>query len=168
MAVHDSRVWCSPVAHLLWERGEADLQRIAISPDGALAAYRSDESGQHSLYVRSFPTPGERTIVYSGLVGGMSWSPDGSSLYAFVDSNEPVIAVRLQRDPVPVVLGADTLFTSPTGVEPIPGSLHPDGDRFILAVNAGSIEAADAPEPDRLILVLNFFEELRQRVGGER
>mgnify|MGYP000980405785 CR=1 FL=1 len=148
---------------------EADLERIAVSPDGTLAAYRSDESGQDALYVRSFPTPGERTIVYSGSVAGMSWSPAGSTLYAGTGPNEPVIAVRLQRDPVPVVLGVDTLFTDPSGVEPRPGStLHPDGDRFILAVSAGAIEAADAEEPDRLILVMNFFEELRRRVGGDR
>jgi serine/threonine-protein kinase len=148
---------------------EADLERIVVSPDGTLAAYRSDESGQDALYVRSFPTPGERTIVYSGgSLAGMAWSPDGGTLYAFTGSSAPVIAVRMQRDPVPVVLGIDTLFTSIGTTEPAPGSvLHPDGDRFILAVNAESIEATDdAQEPDRLILVQNFFEELRQRVGN--
>jgi hypothetical protein len=149
---------------------EADLERIAVSPDGTLAAYRSDESGQDALYVRSFPTPGERTIVYSGAVAGMSWSPDGGTLYAFTGQNQPLIAVRLQRDPVPVVLGVDTLFTAIGAVEPAPGSvLHPDGDRFIFAGTATGdavSEEGDTERPERLILVRNWVEELRRRMGG--
>ena len=45
---------------------EADLQRISVSPDGTLAAYRSDESGDDEIYIRSFPDPGERTLVSQG------------------------------------------------------------------------------------------------------
>ena len=144
---------------------EADLQRITISPDGRLAAYRSDESGEDALYVRSFPTPGGRTIVSPG--GGVpAWSPDGGTLYAFTGRNGPVLAIRLQRDPVPVVLGIDTLFSAGNDVEPFPGSvLHPDGDRFILA-RSGVVAADEAEQSERLILVTNWFEELRQRMGN--
>ena len=77
------------------------------------------------------------------------------------------MAARLRRDPVPVVLSTDSLFTRSPDTEPFPGSaLHPDGDRFIFAQNA---VAATVPEngdsqPERLILVQNFFEELRQVV----
>jgi serine/threonine-protein kinase len=149
---------------------EANLARFTVSPDGTLAAYRSNESGQNALYVRSFPTPGGPTIVYSGNVTGISWSPDGGTLYAMTGLDQPVIAARLQRDPVPAVLGIDTLFVSPTGSKPAPGTvLHPDGDRFILAVAAGSTETTDeVRNPVHLVLVQNFFEELRQRMGGER
>ena len=42
---------------------EANLHRISVSPDGALAAYVSNESGRDEVYVRSFPDPGERTLV---------------------------------------------------------------------------------------------------------
>jgi hypothetical protein len=143
---------------------EANLRGISVSPDGTLAAYRSDESGQNALYLRSFPTPGERTIAYSGGGSGISWSPDGGTLYTFTTG--PVIAVRLRRDPVPAVLGVDTLFTNPANNVSATGRvLHPDGDRFILGVPPGSDEEQ---QPDRLILVQNFFEELRQRMGGER
>ena len=76
------------------------------------------------------------------------------------------MAARLQRDPVPVVLSRDSLFTRVgVGAEPFPGSaLHPDGDRFIFARNVTTAAGAegDASEPARLILVQNFFEELRQ------
>ncbi len=145
---------------------EADLQRISVSPDGTLAAYRSNESGSLEIYVRSFPDPGERTIVSQGGGGVPFWSPDGNTLYYAVPGGE-VRAARLQRNPVPVVLSTDSLFTRGPGVEPYPGSaLHPDGDGFILARNVGTatVSEADATQPDRLILVQNFFEELRQVV----
>ena len=45
---------------------EADLRYIAVSPDGTLAAYRSDESGRNEIYIRSFPDPGEPTVVSPG------------------------------------------------------------------------------------------------------
>ena len=49
---------------------EADLNGIAVSPDGTLAAYASDESGQDEIYIRSFPEPGGQTVVSDG--GGAS------------------------------------------------------------------------------------------------
>ena len=56
-------------------------------------------------------------------------------------------------------------------VEPFPGSaLHPDGDRFILARNATdpTVPEGGGSDPQRLILVQNFFEELRQVGAGLR
>jgi Tol biopolymer transport system component len=151
---------------------EASLAPISVSPDGTLAAYASDETGIPEVYIRSFPVAGERTVVSRG--GGMGgiWSPDGSTLYysASADAESSVVtmvAARLRLDPVVTVLSTDTLFTI-EGVPPRSGQnpLHPDGDRFIfpVAVEGGSgAEARGA----RLILVQNWFEELRDRVGGK-
>jgi len=148
---------------------EADLERISVSPDGTLAAYRSDESGDDEIYVRSFPDPGERTVVSQGGGSVPFWSPDGSTLYYAMGPNQPFMAARLQRDPVPVVLSTDLLFSSRGGREPFPGSaLHPDGDRFILALDPATATTPEdgASQRDPLILVQNFFEELRQRMGN--
>ena len=147
---------------------EANLQSISVSPDETLAAYRSNEAGSDEIYIRSFPDPGERTIVSQG--GGLVpfWSPDGNTLYYYgAGVDRPLMAARLQRDPVPVVLSTDTLFQASRGPRAFPGSaLHPDGDRFILARNVTDATGAEdaGSEPERLILVLNFFEELRQVV----
>ena len=147
---------------------EADLERISVSPDGTLAAYRSDESGIDEIYIRSFPDPGERTVVSQGGGDVPFWSPDGNTLYYATGNGQPFLAAHLQRDPVPVVLSTDTLFISGLGVlEPFPGfALHPDGDRFIFAHDAaaGTASESDDSPPDRLILVQNFFEELRRVV----
>ena len=69
------------------------------------------------------------------------------------------MAARIERDPVPVALSPDSLFTM-FSLPPFHGSgLHPEGDRWIVAQNLDTTESV-APEPDRLILVQNFFEEL--------
>ena len=67
---------------------EADLRSIAVSPDGTLAAYQSNESGQYEIYIRSFPDPGERTLVSGGGGNVPFWSPDGNILYYVRRCNE--------------------------------------------------------------------------------
>ena len=45
--------------------------------------------------------------------------------------------------------------------------LHPDGERFIVAVNSSAGAAANAGgEEDRYLVVLNWFEELKERIGN--
>jgi hypothetical protein len=145
---------------------EADLGRIVVSPDGGLAAYRSTESGTSEIYIRSFPNAGERTVVSRGGGSIPYWSPDGRTLYYSVGpGGRPYVAARLQREPVPAVLSLDTLFVPPAMVEPFPGpGLHPDGDRFIFSVTGDAAADGEATAPQRIILVQNFFEELKRLV----
>ena len=153
---------------------EADLRPVVVSPDGTLAAYSSNETGSYQVYLRSFPNPGVQTVV-SDAQGQAEpnrvwWAPDGNTLYYWVgvSGNRTILAARLQREPVPTVLATDTLFTVPA-VYSTTHALYPEGDRFIFMVADGESEAPTAVEdgdPSRLILVQNFFEELRQRVGN--
>jgi hypothetical protein len=46
----------------------------------------------------------------------------------------------------------------------VPTSFHPDGDRWIVAVPGSVPQNEDAPR-QRLILIQNFFEELRRLTG---
>jgi len=148
---------------------EADLEGITVSPDGRLAAYRSQESGREVLYVRSFPVPGERTVIAQRDALILGWSPDGQTLYwvpAQTRDSSPLYATRLQLGAVPRVLRTDTLPPVPgMSLEPRGGHLHPDGDRFILAVVATRGDGGSAGVPrDRVILVQNFAEELKRLV----
>ena len=101
---------------------------------------------------------------------GSAWSPDGNTVYYLREESVnvyTVMAAHIQRDPVPVVLSTDSLFTkrraSSGGVA---SDLHPDGDRFIWVRNVGSADPDEGgSEPERFILVNNWFEELRQRMG---
>ena len=144
---------------------EADLWWNGVSPDGTLAAYDSNESGQTEVYIRSFPEPGERTVVSEGRSRDSRWSPDGNTLYyvRVGDGQEATfMAASIQRDPTPVVLSRDSLFTV-SGVSA--ADLHPDGDRWIIAQLAGSPDTDEgAAEPQRLILVQNWHQELLERV----
>ena len=53
----------------------------AVSPNGRLVAYASNESGRHEVYVRPFPGPGDPIQV--SIDGGLQplWSPDGRELF---------------------------------------------------------------------------------------
>ena len=80
------------------------------------------------------------------------------------------MAARLQREPTPMVLSRDPLFA---GRYHSPASdLHPDGNRVIVGRRGASLQQDDAdsdgdtPEPERFIVVTNWFEELRQRMGN--
>jgi hypothetical protein len=135
---------------------------MVVSPDGALAAYASSETGQEEIYLRSFPEPGERTVVSQG--GGIEpfWSPDGATLY--FSRPGQFLAARLQRNPVPTVLSIDTLFPTELGAAPTAGAaLHPDGDRWVLRRQGGMGQLAQTVQAQP-ILVENFFEELKRLV----
>ena len=74
------------------------------------------------------------------------------------------MAARVRRDPTPVVQRRNSLFTG-TYVRSA-WSLHPDGDRLVVPqrVLAGQ-EGVDS-EPERFIVVTNWFEALRERAGN--
>ena len=90
------------------------------------------------------------------------WRNESPGVYTFM-------AARIQRQPTPVVLSRDSLFTREMvvsgGGNSVAYDLHPDGDRLVAAQNVSSTAPeGDAAVPDRLIMVTNFFEELRQVV----
>ena len=158
----------NPVAEV-YLTSEANLRDIMVSPDGTLAAYTSDVTGTNEVYIRSFPEPGERTPVSQGGGEYPFWSPDGNIVYYWsvpvAGSDESTfMAATVRRDPTPVVQRRDSLFT---GIYVGSGwSLHPDGDRLVVPqpVLAGQ-EGVDS-ETERFIVVVNWFEELRQRMGN--
>ena len=152
---------------------EADLRDIVVSPNGTLAAYSSDETGTREIYVRSFPDPGERTLVSEGGGEYPFWSPDGNTVYYWTlpvalggGSGDVFMAARIQREPTPVVINREPLFTGDY-FRPA-WSLHPDGDRLVVPQAAGVSATPEgaASEPERFIVVTNWFEELRQRMGN--
>ena len=103
--------------------------------------------------------------------GGLPfWSPDGNTLYywslggAGGGPGDEFMAARIQRNPTPVVLSRELLFT---GNYFRPASdLHPDGDRVIVAQLAGVSATPDGASAERFLVVTNWFEELRQRMGS--
>jgi len=139
-----------------------------LSPDGRWLAYSSDETGAFEVYVRPFPdVDSGKWAVSRG--GGMAplWahngreifyeSPDGQMMVAGVDT---VGGLR--------VLDSEILFQLPTGVSvytlATDYDVSPDDQRFIMVRGA---EAQEAEEGFNLILVENWVEEIKERVGGQ-
>lgn len=87
---------------------ESDL---ALSPNGRLLAYSSDETGRFEIYLRPLPGPGRRVTV--SLDGGIysAWSHDGSTL--FYQSGGVLMAARIAEQPELAVTRRDTLFAFP-------------------------------------------------------
>ena len=142
---------------------EADVDDLAVSPDGTIAAYNSDESGQDQVYIRSFPEPRAETVV-SERVGLIPfWGPDGSALFYFVPPDSIFVA-RIERDPTPTVVSRELV----RAMDHRGWHLHPNGDRVIAVRLAGqepTPEGLQGPV-ERHFVVTNWFAELRARTGG--
>jgi len=148
---------------------EARFGEVTVSSDGEVAAYTSNESGASQVYVNSFPEPRQAEFVAEGVAP--AWSPDGNTIYYWTQvrpSGSPsLIAARVERGPPFVVTSRDTLLVraSPR----TSWDLHPDGDRFVVTqfVEQGAAaRAAAGLYPERFVVVVNWFEELRARMGG--
>jgi serine/threonine protein kinase/Tol biopolymer transport system component len=144
---------------------EADPQ---ISPDGRWMAYTSNESGNNEIYVRPFPNlnGGRWQVSTSG--GSMSlWSPSGREL--FYRNGDSYIAVEVETEPAfkpgkPKVLFKGTYSSSYfVSIELTPWDIHPDGKRFLMIKPLETTASAEGG-PRRINIVLNWLDELKQRV----
>ncbi|MGD8277268.1 MAG: protein kinase [Gemmatimonadota bacterium] len=138
----------------------------ALSPDGRLIAYTSDESGRNEIYLRPFPDVGaDRVVVSAG--GGMQprWSRDGRELFYVTDSGD-MMAARIEAVPTARVVERQRLFTLPSGVFGLTYGLATNYDvagdgRFLMA---RVVSDPDTPAPG-LIVVQNWIDELKQAVS---
>ena len=133
----------------------------SLSPDARWAAYVSNESGQDEIYVRAFPEAEGRWQVSSG--GGTEplWSSDGGTIYyRRVDT---LFAAAVETRPTFAVGQRRTVFIS--RFHEIPNHTNYDQDpttgEFVVFAESEGYATA-------LVVVLNWFEEVRQRTGGAR
>jgi Tol biopolymer transport system component len=139
-----------------------------ISPDGKYMAYFSGESGKSEIYVRPFPDVNKgKWPISNG--GGESplWSPDGKEL--FYRNGGAVMAVPIDTKSTFTVGKPRVLFQGPyvTGYDDSPAwDISPDGKRFLMIKQPAQQPAASAPAVPRqkINIVVNWFEELKQRV----
>jgi serine/threonine protein kinase len=140
-----------------------------ISPDGKYIAYMSAESGkgQMEIYVRPFPEVNKGKFQIS-TSGGESplWSPDGREL--FYRSKGAVMAVSIDNKSTFTPGRPGMLFQGPyaTGYQESPAwDISPDGKRFVMIKQpAASAASSTAAGPRKINIIVNWFEELKQRV----
>jgi WD40 repeat protein len=131
-----------------------------VSPDGRWLAYTSDESGRDEVYVVPFANTGAAKWLVSTRGGTEPvWSHSGRELfYRDGDANMVVVAVR--SGPTFSTGNAVTLFPAAgyrTGLRGGEYAVAPDDRRFLM------IRRSAASTPDQLVVVENWFEELKTK-----
>ncbi len=142
-----------------------------LSPDGRWVVYESNEEAPPSepfrfkVYVRSFPEPGERYTVSDSLGITPQWAPDGKTIYYWRDRT--VVAASVNTAPSFVVTARRDLFTrgrASTGYD-----ISPNGKQFVMtAPSASATGPSEESQPTRLVVVGNWIEELRRKLGEQR
>ncbi|GMR23768.1 MAG: hypothetical protein BMS9Abin37_2232 [Acidobacteriota bacterium] len=145
---------------------EFDERNAEISPNGRWLAYESNISGQSEIYVRPFPNveDGQWLISKSGGQRPL-WAPDGRELFYLVPGTK-LMAVEVQTEPSFAAGNAKVVFEGPYSEGPFGRTydISPDGKRFLMIKERAS-EETSSPE---LILVLNWFQELKRLVPTDR
>jgi serine/threonine-protein kinase len=131
----------------------------AISPDGRWLAYASNESGQSEIYVVPFPKAAAARWAVSTRGGTEPlWSHSGKELF-YRDVAGNLVAVEV-RSAATFSLGrSTTLFPAVNYFSFERGAQYavaPDDQRFLM------IRRVAGP-PDELIVVDNWFEELKAK-----
>ncbi len=150
----------------LTESTAGSSEASMFSPDGHWVAYQSAENGRSEVYVRPFPKNATKYSIHSGSPTGDRhpiWARDGKKLFiATGPTTQAEVKVSTQSgftfsSPVPVPRGG--LLGTPGG--PVNYDILPDG-RFLGIVPAGQAQSgSSAPQIE---VVLNWFEDLKQRV----
>jgi Tol biopolymer transport system component len=133
-----------------------------ISPDGRWMAYTSSESGQMEVYVCPFPDVGKGKWQVSTSGGQQPrWSPDGREM--FYRNGDAMMSVAIETEPAFRAGLQKELFRG-TYISEVGHmwDLSPDGKRFMMVKPVASAQTSGAPR--RFNVVLNWFEELKQRV----
>ncbi len=136
-------------------------QALTFSPDGQWFAYVSDDSGPQEVYVRQVSGEGGKWQVSTA--GGTEpyWSRGGDEI--FFRSGDRMMTVTIETNPDvvigrPVVLFEGKYNRLPWGRRNY--DVTTDAQRFLMVKPIDEVRPG-APE---LILVLNWFEELKRLV----
>jgi eukaryotic-like serine/threonine-protein kinase len=139
-----------------------------FSPDGRWVAYTSNETGSNRAYVQPFPSTGARYQVYgkeqesahhllwAKTTKELIYNPRPTSLEAVSVTTQPIPSFG---NPVPF---PRSFATGPPQTRR-QFDLMPDG-RFIGLAVPGQAETSTGPAAPEVRIVLNWFEELKQRV----
>jgi serine/threonine-protein kinase len=134
-----------------------------LSPDGRWLAYASDESGRYEVYVQPFAGSGGKWQISSD--GGREpvWAHNGREL--FYRSGEKMMVADVTAQPTFQATTSRLLFQGPyvrTNTISADYDVTPDDQRFLM------VQPLEQPSPATdFNVVLNWFEELRQRVPAK-
>ncbi len=137
----------------------------ALSPDGHWLAYVSNESGLADVYVVPFPNTSDgRWVVSSN--GGQEpvWAHSGRELF-YKNAAGYLVVAEIATSPTFAVVTERALFATgdyQSDLRHRRYDVTPDDRRFVMIRNVPLAEETETAP----VLVLNFFEELKAKVGN--
>ncbi len=142
----------------------ADERWASFSPDGRFFAFQSNETGQSGVNVREVSS-GRTFPVSTSTRGGAvpRWSRDGREIYYYAVAGGPgILVAEVEMEPFsasdPVEL-SDIVKQGLTNFD-----VTADGQKFLVIVPARRGDPSDTAPGARISFILNWFEELKQRV----
>jgi serine/threonine-protein kinase len=139
-----------------------------FSPDGHWLAYASNDSGTYELHVRAFPGPGDDVPISTGGGSFPVWSRKQHQLF-FQAMDGRIMVLDYAVNGGSFVPGNPRLWC-PKSLEFSAASrydLAPDGKRFVVLLNTAAAEQ-EQKRTESVVVLLNFFDELRRRTQGVR
>ena len=138
---------------------------ISLSPNDRWLAYVSNNTGRDEVYVRPFPPDAGSGLVQVSTDGGLDpvFAHSGRELFYRNGANE-LVAVQFTENPTFATVREEVLFPMDGYLTASAHAMYdvsPDDRRFVMLRTGADVAAA--PE---VILVTNFFEELRERMGN--
>jgi serine/threonine-protein kinase len=134
----------------------------AVSPDGRWLAYASNESGQYEVYVRPFPNTNDGKWQVSTNHGTEPvWAHSGREL--FYKGSGDLMVVEVLPGATFVTGERRVLFSTQGYRSRFTHQFYDvtaDDQRFVMIRNRGAEEVGE------LIVVENFFEDLKAKVGN--
>jgi serine/threonine protein kinase/Tol biopolymer transport system component len=132
-----------------------------FSPNGSWLAYISDESGRYEVYVQPYPGPGGKWQISTE--GGTEpvWNQNGREL--FYRNGDKIMVVDISTQPGFYASTPRVLFQGRYEQPPVPlpnFDVSRDGQHFLMLKPVDQEQAA----PTQINIVLNWFEELKQKV----
>jgi serine/threonine protein kinase len=144
-----------------------------VSPDGRWMAYVSSESGESHIYIRPFPDLNQGKKQVSASAGKSPlWSPDSRELFyrGIGPDAGAVLAVSLESEPTLKLGNPKILFRGSYAMNTNLGGvyywdIHPNGKKFLMIKPPGTPDDESVTDnPRKINIVLNWLEELKQRV----
>ena len=158
-----SRADSVPIALLATDATE---RMPVLSPDGRWLAYASNMSGTNEVYVRPFPNVDEwmRQVSTSGGIAPQ-WANSGNELF-YRNARNELVAVEIENAAGSTfqwieqrtLFSVDGFLTAPNRHQ---YDVAPDDQRFVF------LRFTSEEDPTEVIVVENWFEELKERVGND-
>jgi Tol biopolymer transport system component len=146
------------------------IANSVFSPNGKWLAYQSSEVKSSEIFVQPFPATGTKyQITKAGGGHHPLWSPDGKEVF-FIPGPAQFSKLSIRTEPSfsfgnPVsVLNGGFIEEGPVSTRPY--DITPDGKQLIGVITAGQNKTGSPAQP-QIHVVLNWFEELKQRVAAK-